>query len=358
MTTHLAGRMPHGELDGLFQLAGACTSQTDVEQLERKLKHIAAVFAALLREFRASLPANERKRNLPQMFQSRPPDDWRPIFDTFPDGVPSELQVTGLSQGAAVPGVLRRFQPGNNVTLAQWREGVVDGFDPRASAVASLIVHDKLHAVRQLADGGVELAAFYRLMCHTGGGLSSLLKTNIEAYIWLNQLLLLGGIPWHILREGHNLSFGCAQTVLVDGLSERDPNTARQLAAFRALHELFANYDNRQYRGAAHVQELRRLVTERRLTPDALREYLKQHVFPELYRLTHACLYSQIVHRNGGGAPRHGAPAAHEQLEDPEAADAEWLPVEATVCEVIATVLRQVVAPVEGVKRRALFRAE
>ena len=84
MTTHLAGRMPHSEIDALFQLAPGCKSQADREQLERKLKHVSAVVAQLLREFRASLPANERKRNLPQMFQARPSDDWRPVLDTFP----------------------------------------------------------------------------------------------------------------------------------------------------------------------------------------------------------------------------------------------------------------------------------
>ena len=58
MTTHLAGRMPHSEIDALFQLAPGCKSQADREQLDRKLKHVSAVVAQLLREFRASLPAN------------------------------------------------------------------------------------------------------------------------------------------------------------------------------------------------------------------------------------------------------------------------------------------------------------
>lgn len=355
--THLAGRMPHGEIDALFGLASECKSQTDTDHLERQVKHVAAVFTQLLREFRASLPANERKRNLPAMFHSRPPDDWRPVLDTFADGVPVELQVAGLrAAGEAQPEALRRFLPGSNVTLAQWREEPVGGYDPRASAVASLIVHDRLHAVRQLVDGGLDLTVFYRLHCHVGGGLSTMLETNLEAYIWLNQLLVLGGIPWHILRDGHNLPFGDAATVLADGLSERDPRTVRQLAGLRALHELCDAYDNRGYRSAAHVQALARQVRERTLDSDGLREHLKVHVFPELYRLTHVMLYNQVV--RSGGAPRGRGAAAQSALDDPKAPDADCLAVEASVCAAIAAVLRKAVAPVEGVKRDRLFRYE
>ena len=47
---------------------------------------------------------------------------------------------------------------------------------------------------------------------------------------------------------------------LNDGFSNRDPRIARQLRAFSALRELCYAYDNRDYRGAAHVQELQRQV--------------------------------------------------------------------------------------------------
>ncbi len=230
--------------------------------------------------------------------------------------------------------------------------------------MCSLVAHDRLHAVRQLVDGGVDLRRRgYRLPSHVGGGLGSMFEANLEAYIWLNQLLVLGDIPWHLFRYGWTLK----GWTVADGLSESDPKTVRQLAALRALHELCAAYDNREYRDSAHVQALRRSVEERTLTLDALREHLKDHIFPELYRISHVMLYNQLVHGNGGAA-RSGGAAAQAALEDPKAPDADRLerfayrlsaphdgPVEASVYGIIGAALRKAVPPVEGLKRDQLF---
>ena len=117
------------------------------------------------------------------------------------------------------------------------------------------------------------------------------------------------------------------------------------------------------------MRALRRCVTERTLTLDALREHLKGHIFPELYRISHVMLYSQLVHGNGGAARRGGA-AAQAALEDPKAPDADCLeisayrlsaphegPVEASVYDIVGAALRKAVAPVEGVKRDQLFQS-
>lgn len=269
------------------------------------------------------------------MSAAPPTDDWRPVLDTFEAGsvASHELQLSGT---------------GPLTTLKQWREEPAGSFDVRASAIATMIIHDRMHAVRQVADGGVDLASYHTLACHCGGGLSALLESNIEAYIWLNQLLLLGDVPWHILAEP-----GMARGIpsdLASGLSEHDAKTARQLAAFRAMHELVDAYDNRQFRNAAHALELRRLVTERELTLDLLRSYIKEHIFPEMYRLTHCMLYNEVARGR-----RERNMAGGSQLEDPKAADAPYLQIEATIYDTIAPVLRHCAPPIEGVKRAHLF---
>ena len=63
MTTHLEGRMPHNEIAALFAAAARAKSADDVHALVPRLQHVSAVFASVLREFRASLPANERNRS-------------------------------------------------------------------------------------------------------------------------------------------------------------------------------------------------------------------------------------------------------------------------------------------------------
>ena len=117
------------------------------------------------------------------------------------------------------------------------------------------------------------------------------------------------------------------------------------------------------------MQALRRSVEERTLTLDALREHLKDHIFPELYRISHVMLYNQLVHDGNGGAARRGGVAAQAALEDPKAPDADCFapdycllsaphdgPVEASVYDIIGAALRKAVPPVEGFKREQLFR--
>ena len=78
--------MPHNEIAGPFTATTRTMSAKDVAAIVPRLQHVSAVFAAVLREFRASLPANERNRGLPPISAKphRPADRWRPILDTFP----------------------------------------------------------------------------------------------------------------------------------------------------------------------------------------------------------------------------------------------------------------------------------
>lgn len=46
-----------------------------------------------------------------------------------------------------------------------------DGYDHRPSALTTLIVHDRLPALRVMIDKGLDLRRFWRMMSHVGGGL-------------------------------------------------------------------------------------------------------------------------------------------------------------------------------------------
>ena len=59
---HLDGRMPHALVAELFESASKCKTAADVEKLRSRVPHVAARFSAIIREFRASVPAAERKR--------------------------------------------------------------------------------------------------------------------------------------------------------------------------------------------------------------------------------------------------------------------------------------------------------
>ena len=363
--------MPHGDIDELFHAAARCSSPADLDAIRNKMKHISTTFAALLREFRASLPAQERKRGLPPPGCAPPRSDWRPVHDTFEGGEVGHAECPLLGQ--------RELHPMGFFTLGDWLEHPVTGYDDRPAAVATMIVHGKTHAVRSLIDGGVDLTdRFYTVPCHVGGGLSAFIESNIEAYMWLNQMLLLGDVPCEIVRRTDGVPHGLPAE-LADGLSERDPKTSRQLAALRALHELTDAYDNRQYRNAKHVSDLRTRLADRTLSADELRAYLKERVFPELCRASHLLLYNELA--RGGRSRRQGAASARRTsgdrgggkstagvvptlpmwaspLEDPAALDAPCMQVEAVVYRTLAAVLRQVLPPMEGVKRATALDAD
>jgi hypothetical protein len=127
------------------------------------------------------------------------------------------------------------------------------------------------------------------------------------AYIWLNQMLLLGDVPCETLRRADGVPRGLPAE-LADGLSERDPRTSRQLAALRALHELTDAYDNRQYRNAQHVSDLGKRLADRTLSAEDMRGYLEERVFPELCRASHLLLYNELA--RSGRSRRQGPSSA------------------------------------------------
>jgi len=118
-------------------------------------------------------------------------------------------------------------------------------------------------------------------------------------------------------------------------------------------------YDNRGFRRAHHCQELAAAVRGCTLSPAGLQEYLKQHVFPTLYRASHILLYNELLHGGAGGGSGGGAgqlsPAEiAAALEDPSTLEAEQFPFEAVMADAIRRVLAKSLPPIEGLKRKEL----
>lgn len=365
---HLSGRAPHADIDDLFTMASKCRAAADIDAVEKKLQHVSAVFAAVLRDFRATLLANEHRRGIPPPGSTPPSDNWCPMHDTFS----SEDELTPKE----CPMLLRPrghvLHPVAFVRLEEWRTAEVGSYDDRPQAIATMIMHDQTHAVRQLIDGGVNLSNFWRTPSHVGGGLHVYVESTLEAYIWANQLLLVGSLPWHILASAAGDFDQWARPKLVEGAILLDPRTARQHAAFCALHELCCVYDNRCFRAARHVSALCTALSERTLTIEGLRAYVSERLWPELVRCSHLMLYSEVRHGDvparvaakkhlkaaaAGKAKgtKEATPTMADPLADASAPDPPCMQMDLMVHSAIAAVLRQVIPAIEGVKRSTLF---
>ena len=193
---HLDGRMPHADVADLFQAAAKCKTPDDVRVLLKRVPHVAAGFGGLVREFRASVPAGQRKlgSRAADPHRATPADrGWVPVADAFADGaVPAECDGGGdFLHGVA------------NWTLENWLEQGMSGYDGRASVIIGMLGRqEQLGTLQRLVEAGVNLRRFQSQGCQVGGGLH-LLADAAEQYLWLNQLLLLDGarLPWSELAQ-------------------------------------------------------------------------------------------------------------------------------------------------------------
>ena len=326
---HLAGRLPHGEIDALLVDAVHARTAEDVEGLRKRAAHIARVFSGVVRDFRASIPRGERKRGGggggEGGFRVPVRDDWLPIAAAFADACPPECERA------------------RSLTLAQWRDEPLAGYDFRPSALIGLLAAGKLATLRRMIDGGVDVRRFWRLVCSAGGGLH-LLFESAEACLWLNQAILLGVTAADLAALLTDQVPGAGRGLALHVLSKTggcDSRRARLLAAHAVVAELSDCYDNRDHRlGPAGLRGLDVGCAE------AVQAALRNVQFPMLYRGAHVCLYNEVRH--------YGAPAS--ALEDAAFVDQVFdVQLEGVVEASLVGVLCAIVRPIHGHKRRDLF---
>mmetsp|Transcript_38959 Transcript_38959/g.91959 ORF Transcript_38959/g.91959 Transcript_38959/m.91959 type:complete len:342 (+) Transcript_38959:221-1246(+) len=320
--THLVHKIPHGEIDALIEDATNCKTASDIEALYAKISFISKKFAAAVHEFRSSVLASERKRKVE-----------KPHLDMA-------VPLAGASQGLDVaPGEIEERLL--TMPLDEIKRYDGDGYDHRPSALTTLIVHDRLPALRVMIDKGLDLRRFWRMMSHVGGGLQLLRDDNLWCYIWLNQALLHGWSPVPQLPDVNDptrkVGFGLAH---VDAQARKDPKTFRRLLASSCLQEYINGYDNRNFRRAKHIRIIHEQLADGSFDLVALRSLIKDHIFPEIVRTSHMFQYNQMVHER-----KSTPPAA---LEDPNALAAEPYDVENAVAGILAVAIGQLLDPKLG----------
>ena len=320
---HLDGRMPHREIYEIINDATKARGADDVNDLLKRCSVAAQAVSKLTADFRSSIPAGERKRGSSQVTKRN--KNWKPIADTF-------LKDQELSR--EIPLQMQDW------TLEDWISRPHGGtYDERPSVVISLISRgvEGVEIVRQIIAGGFDLRAYEDLHCHIGGGLY-LLSNMIVEYIWFNQLLLNMKEGEIIGKEYLDRPF--MPPAWMQGTVQGEIRTA----ASNALREHVDAYDNRDFRDfpvvAAFAADLRNGV----MNATRLREHVKDHIFPVIYRGAYLCLYNEQIREN----PKQ------LNLEDATVPDASMFPLESTIQKSLANTLSKCLPPIQGIKRKEI----
>jgi len=64
------------------------------------------------------------------------------------------------------------------------------------------------------------------------------------------------------------------------------------------IFKLSEYYDNRDYRYAKHVKEMFKEVCKNTFTLEKLRQYISDHIFPEIVRAYYVQSYNQRIHNH------------------------------------------------------------
>jgi hypothetical protein len=280
MAVHLGGKMPHNIIAEILDEACRVKSREQVDALVPKIRHASRIFLAVVREFRGSLPAQERNRGLPELqaivLLPAHPDDYCPLETAFEGiaNVSGDVLVRPIGYFIAVP-------PERGA------------YDSEHSAMNTLLVYGNLQPLRNLVDLGADLSTWYRQGSNVGGGFADLIRDNVRTYIWMNQLLLHDLLPdFEVFCQ--RFRYDCP------ALQRPAPISAvvRRHAA-KSIFEMLSPYDNHEYRSSEHAAALSHaLSTTHEVTSELMRTYTRDHIFPELCSVAHVLLYSDM-RRNG-----------------------------------------------------------
>jgi len=220
----------------------------------------------LTAEFRASVPAGERKRGIRIQPSRHDVRAWRPVADS----------EAGRALAEGHGGMVVSW------TLQRWVEEPVGGYDGRAEVIIKLLSRDGGCAlVREMIDNGVDLRRFISQPSHVGGGLH-LLQDAAAHYVLLNQLLLALKDGERIKTTGQGVA-GEEENAQLKGAAEG----ARRAAAGLTLRDALDAHDNRSFRNAAHCEVLRAALRAEGATAADVRAF---------------CSVQFVLNQRGGGS--------------------------------------------------------
>jgi hypothetical protein len=301
MTTHLAARMPHETIaslmEELYKLRQTPSptgpKNKQIAVLLNKLQHVSRVFLSVIMDFRSTLPTSgaNQKLRLIQESPKRRPKDWKPIREAR-EAIGDILEPQELDETMDRVSLqeFQTFQPTTNVH--------------HYSAINTLLVHNQNYILRDMVDNGVNLRTFVVQPGTTGSGLLHVALDAVQAYVWINQLLLRGlTLP---SRD---------EATAYSSLSkaERDRESLAILVRMQAQHalqELGDGWDNHEYHLHVYAKHMMshyhwrpRKGDKNTVGPDPpshaqLYDFVKDHLFPQLVRLSHIMLYNEMRHNN------------------------------------------------------------
>ncbi len=318
MTTHLDGRAPHREIAALFDEAMRCKTVEKKKQLRQSVPHLARVFTSLVAEFRASVPAFERKRGIRISGVHRDVKVWKPVEEAFSENGWScdKYRYSSYFDDHCL-----------ELTLDQWINMPVNHYDDRPSAIVSVLQRGGTNVVREMIDNGFDLRKFNRLPCHTGGGLHVIPEIG-PMYLWLNQLLLCLRDDERVGAEYfdyyHNHFTGSKST----------SEGVRRSNAAKALREALHACDNRAFRDFPKWSTLRsKIASAEGVTRTELLEFTKD-LFQLMYRTSHVCLYNELRHKKRSSNIEF-------DMEDPTMPDALMFQLEVEVTDSLLVALNR-----------------
>ena len=326
MSVHLDGRAPHREIAALFDEAVRCKTVEKRSQLLQRVPHLARVFTSLVAEFRASVPAFERKRGIGICGVQRDAKVWKPLEEAFSDnGWPCERYAYYSDKHCL------------ELTLENWINLPVDGYDYRPSALITVLQRGGTNVVHEMIDNGLDLRKLNNLPGHVGGGLHLVPQIG-PMYLWLNQLLLC-------LHDDERVGAECLEydhprLMRSQGTSEG----VRRANAAEALREALDDYDNRDFRRFPKWASLRRKIgSAEGVARTELLEFAKD-LFQLLYRTSQVCLYNELRHKKGSANIEF-------DMEDPTMPDALMFQLEVEVTERLLYAVHCAVPPIHGFRR-------
>ena len=274
MAIHLDGRAPHHEIAAVFDEAVSCKTVEKRRQLMQRVPHLARVFTSLVAEFRASVPAFERKRELRDPSVQRDAKIWQPMKEAFTEN--------GWTCGRACS-----HECCMGWTFEEWMNRHVTAEDDRRFAIISVLQHGGTNVVREMINNGLDLRDFNHLCGLHEEGLCLVSELG-PIYLWVNQLLLCLNDNERVGTE--YLDYSHSKLLRSQGTSNSLPRANAAEALQAALNDC-SYYELGQLLKWHFFRS--KIASAEGVTRTELLQFAKD-LFQLIYRASHVCLYNEL----------------------------------------------------------------